>query len=218
MLQILVAAILLATAPGIPGAGPTGDPAAATAPSHRAIPPLNQSILDGARAWLARGSSYDASYFVIPYPGGDIPADRGACVDLIVRALRHAGLDLQRLIREDRAARADAYGTRPPDTNLDHRRCVNQVVYLGRHARSLTTRTDPGHLHEWLPGDLVYYGSKRAWHAGIVSDRTSRTGMPYIIDSHQEARGVSESFLLTHWGAIRAHFRIERSPEDPRRP
>ena len=206
-MRILAAALLLAVATG-GAAEPAGAP-------H--LP--NRTILEGARAWLARGSAYDASYFHIPYPGGDIPADRGACVDLIVRALRHAGLDLQRLIHEDRVARADAYGTRrPPDTNLDHRRCVNQVVYLRRHARSLPTRTDGLYLREWLPGDLVYYGTKRAWHAGIVSDRTSRSGVPYIIDSHQEARGVSETFLLTHWGPILAHFRIEPPPAEPRRP
>jgi len=156
-MRILAAALLLAAAAGGP------------AEPDDTFQPLNRTILEGARAWLARGSAYDASYFAIPYPGGDIPADRGACVDLIIRALRHAGLDLQRLIHEDRVARAGAYGTpRTPDTNLDHRRCVNQVVYLRRHARSLTTRTDGAHLREWLPGDLVYYGTKRPWHAGIV--------------------------------------------------
>jgi uncharacterized protein YijF (DUF1287 family) len=144
------------------------------------------------------------------YPGGDVPADRGACVDLVVRALRHAGVDLQERIHRDRLARPAAYPPNPaPDTNLDHRRCVNQVAFLKRHARSLTVRTDPEHLGEWLPGDLVYYGRRRAWHAGIVSDRASPSGIPYIIDSHQDAGGVSDRHLLTRWGAILAHFRLE---------
>ena len=133
-----------------------------------------------------------------------------------MRALRHAGIDLQRLIHEDRRARGNAYRPAPPpDPNLDHRRCTNQVVYLRRHARALTVRTDRDHLEDWLPGDLIYYGRSRAWHAGIVSDRVAPSGMPYIIDSHQDARGVSESFLLTRWAPILAHFRIEGPPEAP---
>jgi hypothetical protein len=201
MRSLAAAVLLAATCLPVTAAAPAGPE---TAPS------LNLSILEGARVWLTRGPAYDASYYAIPYPGGDVPADRGACVDLIVRALRHAGLDLQRLIQEDRLARPAAYGAaRPPDPNLDHRRSANHVIYLRRHARSLTTRTDGTHLREWLPGDLVYYGRRRAWHAGIVSDRASPSGVPYIIDSHQEAGGVSESFLLTRWGPILAHFRVE---------
>jgi uncharacterized protein YijF (DUF1287 family) len=212
-MRTLAAAVLLAvTLPA--SAWPSGaaaDPAGVDGP----LPPLNRSILAGARVWLARGSAYDASYVAIPYPGGDVPGDRGACVDLVVRALRHAGLDLQRLIHEDRLARPGEYGAGPPpDPNLDHRRSANHVVYLRRHARSLSTRTDGAHLREWLPGDLVYYGTRRAWHAGIVSDRTSPRGMPYIIDSHQDAGGVSESFLLTRWGPILGHFRITGAPVD----
>ena len=192
------------------GASPVdrGAPPAAPRAGH-AIPAINRAILEGARRWLAHRPRYDPAYHEMPYPGGDVPADRGACVDLVVRALRHAGHDLQRLIHEDRRARPGAYPPRPaPDPNLDPRRCANQVAYMKEHARSLTLRTDPAHLAAWLPGDLVYYGRTRAWHAGIVSDRVSPSGMPYIIDSHQEAGGVSESHLLTRWGAILGHFRL----------
>ncbi len=199
---LALAATAVCAAVGV--AGPRPDPA---------IPALNRAILEGARIWLGRGPRYDPSYVKMRYPGGDVPADRGACVDLVVRALRHAAIDLQRLIHEDRAARPGAYaGAAPADPNLDHRRCVNQVAYLKGHARSLTTRTEVEHLREWLPGDLVYYGRRRAWHAGIVSDRRAASGVPYIIDSHQDAGGVSERHLLTHWGAILAHFRVDERP------
>lgn len=174
-----------------------------------AVPPANRRVLEGARIWLGRGSRYDASYMRMPYLGGDVPPDRGACVDLIVRSLRHAGIDLQLLIHEDRLDRPAAYpGRGPPDTNLDHRRTINQVAFFKQHALSLGTRTDPQGLTDWLPGDLVYYGRSRAWHAGIVSDRASPSGMPYIIDSHQDADGVSERHLLDRWGPILGHFRI----------
>ncbi|MBI4169525.1 MAG: DUF1287 domain-containing protein [Acidobacteria bacterium] len=176
----------------------------------REVPAVNRAILEGAKIWLARGARYDAAYFEIPYPDGDVPQDRGACVDLIVRALRHAGIDLQRLLHEDRAAHPAAYVTRRRlDPNLDHRLTVNHLAYFRRHARSLTTRADPEHLPEWLPGDLVYYGRSRVWHAGVVSDRASASGVPYIIDSHQDAGGVSDRYLLTRWGPIIGHFRVE---------
>ena len=183
-----------------------------TAPADT-LPRLNRAILEGARRWLERAPRYDTSYFRLDYPGGDVPPDRGACTDLIVRALRHAGIDLQVLIHEDRLARPEAYprGLRV-DRSLDHRRTAIQIAYFRKHARPLVTRTDPEHLSEWLPGDLVFYGRKKVWHAGIVSDRRSPSGVPHIIDSHQDGGGVSERFLLTHWGAILAHFRVPGPP------
>jgi len=185
----------------------------ATAAPSGDLPPPNRAILEGARQWLERAPRYDPSYFKLAYPGGDVPPDRGACTDLIVRALRHAGIDLQVLIHEDRLARPEDYPWAiRVDRNLDHRRTAIQIAYFRKHARPLVTRTDPEHLSEWLPGDLVFYGRKRVWHAGIVSDRKSPSGVPHIIDSHQDGGGVSERFLLTHWGAILAHFRVPGPP------
>ena len=179
------------------------------------LPPLNREILEGARAWLERDFRYDTAYIPIDYPGGDIHADRGACVDVVVRSLRHAGIDLQVLIYEDRVGHRDRYddGT-APDPNIDHRRAATQVVFMGSHAVSLTPRTDGDHLQEWLPGDLVYYGRTRVWHVAIVSDRKSAGGIPYIIDSHPDADGISEKHLLMHWGTIHSHFRITERMRD----
>src|SRR5688572_2951532 len=39
---------------------------------------------------------YDPAYTVLPYPMGDVPRDRGVCTDVVVRAFRAAGIDLQR--------------------------------------------------------------------------------------------------------------------------
>ena len=58
-------------------------------------------ILLGARQEVKNGTRYDASYEVISFPGGDISPDRGACTDVVIRAFRHAGIDLQQLIHED---------------------------------------------------------------------------------------------------------------------
>jgi len=82
-------------------------------------------ILLGARQEVQNRTRYDASYVALSYPGGDVPADRGACTDVVVvRALRKAGFDLQVLIHEDMTAHFPEYPalwdlTRP-DPSIGH--------------------------------------------------------------------------------------------------
>ena len=45
--------------------------------------------------------TYDPAYVVLDYPGGDVPADRGVCSDVVVRSYRALGVDLQKLVHED---------------------------------------------------------------------------------------------------------------------
>src|SRR4051812_1927809 len=51
-----------------------------------AAPPSARSIVEAARDEVRRGVRYDASYVTLAYPGGDVPRDRGACTDVLVRA------------------------------------------------------------------------------------------------------------------------------------
>lgn len=203
-LFILVSLALLPLLPVSPAGAQEARP-------PRDLPGLNRRILEGAQQWLRRGFRYDTAYHALEFPGGDVPIDRGACTDLVVRALRHAGIDLQPLIRADRKARPDAYPARPIDPNLDHRLTAMQLPFFRRHARTLTTSVEPGRLDEWLPGDLVFFGTRRPWHVAIIAARRAPTGVPYIIDSHPKGGGVSDRFLLTRWGPILAHFRLDES-------
>lgn len=66
-----------------------------------------QRIVSAAR--LQVGGLYDASYVDLKYPGGDVARGRGACTDVIVRALRAVGFDLQKLIHEDKKRHPNAY-------------------------------------------------------------------------------------------------------------
>ena len=111
---------------------------------------LQQRILGGARAEAARATPYIMEYHVLAYPGGDVPQGTGVCTDLVVRAFRSAGIDLQKLLHEDRVAHPEAYPThiwddKRADANIDHRRCQNLDVWFLRHARSLPTATDAAH-------------------------------------------------------------------------
>src|SRR5947207_9120371 len=81
--------------------------------------PVAAKIVAGAKAEARRGVRYDASYRVIAYPLGDVRADHGACTDVVIRSLRHAGFDLQSLIHADMRRRfaqyPQRYGLGAPD-------------------------------------------------------------------------------------------------------
>lgn len=54
-----------------------------------------------ARQQIGVTVEYDPTYVVLPYPGGDVPPDRGVCTDVVIRAFRGIGLDLQKAVHED---------------------------------------------------------------------------------------------------------------------
>jgi uncharacterized protein YijF (DUF1287 family) len=141
-------------------------------------------IVAGARAQI--GTLYDAGYVQIPYPGGDVPRERGACSDVVVRALRSAGVDLQQLIHEDILRAGDSYphlnSSSEPDANIDHRRCAIQMCFFARHGMTLTNELSPQTREQWQPGDFVYWrqpGNRQ--HVGVLSDRLNARSFPLVI-------------------------------------
>lgn len=129
---------------------------------------------------------YDGSYIPITYPGGDVPNNIGVCTDVLIRAYRKLGIDLQRLVHEDMVANFDRYpsrriwGLQQTDSNIDHRRVPNLQLFFTRHGESLPVTQNSsdykaGDIVTWmLPGNLP--------HIGIVSDRINRTtGSPLIV-------------------------------------
>ena len=84
--------------------GDTSTPVASAplpVPADDIAPPLSPPLVAAARAQVGVVRIYDPAYFSVPYPGGDMPADRGVCTDVVIRALRTQGLDLQQAIHED---------------------------------------------------------------------------------------------------------------------
>jgi uncharacterized protein YijF (DUF1287 family) len=45
--------------------------------------------------------TYDPAYVKINYPGGDVPAHTGVCTDVVIRAYRKLGIDLQSDVHVD---------------------------------------------------------------------------------------------------------------------
>ena len=165
-------------------------------------------VLAGARAQLAWKTAYTPGYVKITYPGGDLPRAQGVCTDVVVRALRWAGKDLQVLIHLDMKGHFAKYpkkwGLNRPDPNIDHRRVPNQIRFLERHGMSLSRVVTAKTLKGWKPGDLVYWRLGNGLdHCGVVSDITNRQGVPFVI--HNIA-GIAEEHCLQTW-PITGHFR-----------
>ncbi len=113
---------------------------------------------------------YAGDYVAVPYPGGDVPADTGACTDEIIRIYRALGVDLQKEVIEDMRHDPAAYSLhRRPDANIDHRRVPNLMIFFKRHGITLSTRRDPA---AYLPGDIVAWDLGNGHtHIGMVVDR-----------------------------------------------
>lgn len=126
---------------------------------------------------------YSPGYYSIPYPNGDVPPDRGVCTDVIIRAYRKLGIDLQKEVHEDMLSDFKAYpqlwGLRQPDSNIDHRRVPNLMVFFIRHGKVKPVTQYPG---DYLPGDLVCWNlGGSVTHIGIVVNRKSDNGQRNLI-------------------------------------
>jgi uncharacterized protein YijF (DUF1287 family) len=156
-----------------------------------------ERIAAGARAQLSPPAVYDASYQRMSFPNGDVAWGRGACSDVVVRAFRCAGYDLQRLVHEDRKARG-----LPTDTNIDHRRVRNHAEFFRTHGRVLTNSTDDSLA--WKPGDVVYWKLDNGLdHTGVVTWRMGRSGLPMVVHNISQTK---EEDVLAKWRIV-GHYR-----------
>ena len=166
------------------------------------------AIVARARLELDRVTVYDNSWQEIPtYPMGDIPSNRGACTDVVVRSLREIGIDLQVLVHEDILRDMRAYNAGFTDTNIDHRRVGTMFTFFSRNAMTLSND-----LHDkstWRPGDIVFI----AWqwmrgsppeHVGVLSDKIGPRGLPLVIENGGPKPIEQDS--LGH-GKVVGHFR-----------
>ena len=164
-------------------------------------------VVAAARAQVGVTTSYDPAYVRLKYPGGDVPVERGVCADVVVRALRTTGLDLQQKLHEDMKADFAAYpqnwGLKKPDPNIDHRRVPNLMAWFKRQGRSVPVTNRGG---DYAPGDIVAWQLPGGlFHIGVVSDRKTRdSARPLIL--HNIGRGAQEEDLLFTYDVI-GHYR-----------
>lgn len=157
--------------------------------------------------------TYDPAYVPLAYPGGDVPADKGVCSDVIVRALRTLDADLQFLIHEDMKANFNTYpqvwGLSRPDRNIDHRRVPNIEKFLTRKGARLSPSSNP---KDYQPGDIVAWNLQGdagfQAHIGIVTDQRGVSGWPKVV--HNIGSGPQLEDVLFAW-QMTGRYRVSAS-------
>jgi|SRR6218665_2657430 len=130
-----------------------------------------QKLSDAALTLTKTDVKYDPQYFSIGYPNGDVPANKGVCTDVVIRAYRKLGIDLQKKIHEDMQENFALYpkiwGLKTTDSNIDHRRVPNLQVFFTRKGKSLGISENAA---DYKTGDLVTWMiNGKLPHIGIVT-------------------------------------------------
>lgn len=183
---------------------------ATQAPTRRPISdiPEIKKVVDSAIEQTQQTIQYDPSYTKLKYPNGDVPIERGVCADVIVRAFRSAGIDLQKEIHEDMSLHFTAYpakwGARKPDSNIDHRRVPNLMTLFDRRSKSVPITRNPS---DYIPGDVVAWElDNKLLHIGLVSDVVAN-GTPNYLMVHNIGAGARIEDVLMAWKII-GHYRM----------
>jgi uncharacterized protein YijF (DUF1287 family) len=167
-----------------------------------------KKLLESAVEQTTLTKKYDPTYVVIPYPNGDVPVEKGVCTDVVIRAFRRAGVDLQRAVHEDMTKNFSVYPKKwnlsKPNTNIDHRRVPNLQTFFTRQGKSLaiTDKAD-----DYKPGDVVAWDldGKGTTHIGLVSNFYDAATKRYLI-IHNIGGGTRAEDVIFDWKII-GHFR-----------
>jgi uncharacterized protein YijF (DUF1287 family) len=170
-----------------------------------AAAPDGLALARAARAQVGVTVRYDPAYARIAYPNGDVPRDRGVCTDVVVRAFRGIGVDLQARVHEDMRANFGAYprrwGLAGPDPNIDHRRVPNLQRWFERQHRALPVTAAAA---DYRPGDLVSWKLPSGLdHIGVVT-AARRGARPLVV--HNIGAGAREEDVLFAW-PLTGHYR-----------
>lgn len=153
---------------------------------------------------------YDPSYFRLDYPNGDVPANKGVCTDVVIRAYRKMGIDLQKEVHEDMRKNFEAYpknwGLSKPDKNIDHRRVPNLMTFFSRKGSSLPLSH---RAEDYTPGDVVCWDlGSGLTHIGIVVKQKSGDGKRHLIVHNIGAGQVLQDCLFSY--TIIGHYRYKK--------
>lgn len=167
----------------------------------------SQQIVLDARQQIGQTLYYDPAYTTLKYPMGDVPMIKGVCTDVIIRALRLQGVDLQKLIHEDMKKNFAVYpkkwGLKSTDRNIDHRRVPNIMTYFQRQGYEIKDKN-------YKAGDIVTWDlGKGLVHIGIISNQKSLVNStPLVI--HNIGSGTQENNILFDY-KITGHYRIAKN-------
>lgn len=175
-------------------------------------PTFKEQLAMAALARTMHQVRYDGSYLKIDYPMGDVPPEIGVCTDVVIRAYRELGIDLQQHVHEDIRANFSQYpsrkrwGLRKPDANIDHRRVYNLQAFFERNGQSLKITQD---AKNYKPGDLVTWQlTPKMPHIGVVLEMVSDEDPNRHLIAHNIGNGpVIEDMLFDF--KISGHYRYQ---------
>jgi uncharacterized protein YijF (DUF1287 family) len=168
---------------------------------------LGERIASAAERQVGRTLFYDPAYVRLDFPMGDLPIERGVCADVVIRALRAVGLDLQAEVNRDMRSRFAHYpqlwGANAPDRNIDHRRVPNLERFFERRGLALPASGD---ADDYRAGDIVAWRLDNGLpHIGVVSRRSEADGRPLVV--HNIGAGARLEDVLFEWRRT-GHYRV----------
>lgn len=179
------------------------------APRTVAVTGKAADLIRAAHAQTHRWTTYDAGYTPIAYPDGDVEPVRGVCADVVVRAYRGIGIDLQKLVHEDMTAHFDLYpklwGLNAPDANIDHRCVPNLHVFFARFGQSLPISRRAA---DYRPGDILVTRPITRPHISIVGNHRAWFGAGDLMVIQNMGFSVREDDDLLRF-PITGHFRYQ---------
>lgn len=177
--------------------------------------PDTLDTLIGARKTAINAAPYGSPYRKLDYPSGDIPRNEGVCTDVLIRALRNSGLDLQKTLYEDIGARPRAFAmVKRRNPNIDHRRVKTLLPHFQAKWEAHEADIKRSGHDRWLPGDVVFMqtmGDPRPDHVGVVSDRVGPSGYPLVINNWTDGYHTQDMDLLA-FVKVTHRFRRKRAP------
>lgn len=148
---------------------------------------------------------YNDAYRRISFPMGDVPSLFGVCTDVIVRAYRALGFDLQALVHQARSGSGD--------TNIDHRRTEVLRRFFAAQGESLPITS---FAEDYRPGDIVTYyrpqNQRSRSHIAMVSSVIAPSGRPMIIHNRGWGPQLEDALFVDQ---ITGHYRY-RGPSPAR--
>jgi uncharacterized protein YijF (DUF1287 family) len=173
-----------------------------------------EKVNAGAIEQTTQTTGYDSSDVKLDYPNGDVPLGTGVCADVVVRAFRKAGIDLQKELHEDMkknfAKYPQKWGARRPDTNIDHRRVPNLMAWFDRQGKARPITKD---AKDYLPGDVVAWQLDNGLpHVGMVS-KIKVEGTDRCAVVHNIGLGARIEDVLFAW-KITGHYRYFEQKQD----
>lgn len=196
-------------------AGPTSPAGGASASTPRPIAPatwftpagmspFGQRLAEAARRQLGEFVVYNDAYRRIAYPRGDVSKLYGVCTDVVIRAYRDVGIDLQVAVQEARVGSGDR--------SIDHRRTETLRRFFQRAGLSLPITS---FAEDYLPGDIVTYarpqntGTASRSHIAMVADVIAPSGRPMIVHNRGWGPQLEDALFVDQ---ITGHYRYGSGP------